>query len=136
MTSVSLDVNDRRVRLEATVSVDLLTGSYDLPHVELDSGSAWALVVHADLLGPLPEDRVPDNLHGFGGVLEIETFRAALRFGPWLVDVDVAVARFDEVKAWVGIPLLRHFDLLLRAVPGDPHRPCLLGPSPEQRLTC
>ena len=119
----------------ATPPIRLVFNDEEIPAPEavgLDTGLACDMVipiVHLpDLIAPdIIASSVPERFNGWGGaVKDARSFDAQLilHHSTWLFDVRVVFS--SEFREWyIGLPLLRHFDLLLAET--DPSRPCLSG---------
>ena len=126
---LSLDVNRSRV-LARYVRIDGPTGSVTAEAVDLDTGGAQALIAPLAAVEPLLLDRDtrPDHVQTAGGRVDTTVVDVTLRLGNWVFD-GVELHASPRFGRWlIGMPVLRHFDLLLR----DQHvgGPYLHGPDP------
>jgi len=127
-----IDVDDRRARLQAPWSVLWRGGSREDIGLDLDTGSAFALL--------LPKARFPDiwdsgapagQVYTLGGKTQARQLDGVLSLfdGNFRVPLDVTVAEIASESALLGLPVLRRFDLLLRGPqPDQLRRPVLVYP--------
>lgn len=94
--------------------------------LRLDTGLAVDLIAPASFMDArkFPEDFwIDENLEGFGGRVTASVFNATLILGekPRIIQVYVV----EDCPHWfLGLPILQHFDLLLRpASERDSERP-------------
>lgn len=128
MKRAHADIDGHAARLTLVKAVVLTWGDdrHEIDGVRLDTGSAFALIGPASALGGrVPEDWYPGKVSGFGGTVVSMAFQAELNLGPPGWTLPVVHLTEDADHWWVGLPVLRHFDLLLRAASEDAHRPCL-----------
>jgi hypothetical protein len=104
---------------------------WELVGLSLDTGCSVPMILPRSLLGERPEDAWDDRLETWGGSVRAIVVPCTLELPPWNFRLE---AWFIDAgpHAWVGLPVLQHFDLLLRASPRGPR---LVGPHPRERLS-
>lgn len=127
-----IDVDDRRARLQAVWSVRWGGVSREDFGLDLDTGSAFALL--------LPKAKFPDvwesgtliaPVRTLGGKMRARQLDGVLSLfdGRFRVPIDITVADITSESALLGLPVLRRFDLLLRGPqPDQLRRPVLAYP--------
>jgi hypothetical protein len=115
------------VKLEGPEGLDL-----ELPPLRLDTGCAVPMILPRRLLKSAPDEAWQDTLYGWSGTVRALVVPCTLAMRPWHMALEAWFIDTAEEHAWIGLPVLRHFDLLLRGE--GPHGPVLRGPDPSQRI--
>lgn len=112
---VRLDVKDVRV-LANYLSVASPTGTVEVEAADLDTGGALAILAPlADVEQLVVEgDPWPGTVGTSGGKVETSVLAVRLTIGNWVLD-NLELHASERFHRWlIGMPVLRHFDLLLR----------------------
>jgi hypothetical protein len=134
MRSLLLDVDRRfdryRVRLISPLTLVLSDQSIEIGSSCLDTGSRIAMIAPIAVLDQYPQMERGQRKHveGYAGKVNSRVFQGQLQLHhpEWVLPIDVHFVK-NETDWWIGLPVLRHFDLLLReGLPGN--RPSLVGP--------
>jgi len=126
---LSLDVNRLRV-LTRYARIDGPLGRLEVDAIDLDTGGALALIAPSDAVEELLEsgEARPGKVGTAAGEVPTRVIEVTLRLGDWILDGVELHASQAHDRWLLGMPVLRHFDLLLR----DQHLggPWLVGPAP------
>lgn len=131
---IPLDVSGARARIEGVTGLVWGDDGAEFDHVEIDTGLGLDVLVPYHLVpgGLRSELRRTDPLVTLGGQVKCWRAEGVLRLdsGRFACNAEIHVIRQPRGIVLLGLPLLRKFDLLLRELPDDPGRPCMVyGPT-------
>lgn len=130
MNRILIDLSDHRLRLDQLAVLSWATGETPLDGAILDTGSAFAVLGPESMIGGnLPADAQRSKINGFGDKpIPAICFPCTLAFPDTtrIFEITAHVSSHPSVDRWyIGLPILKHFDILLRSSPRDIHRPAL-----------
>ncbi len=139
MTTLYLDVPaDQRIRIDVNglrvlaryVNVENARGSLEVDAVDLDTGGAQAILGPWSAVAHLFEEVAQEDgqVMTAGGVVTTRVILVTLTVGHWTLH-NLELHASEAFTRWlIGMPVLRHLDLLLRE--DRPEGAWLCGPPP------
>ena len=131
MPTAPLDIRDERVTVNR-VTLAWAGGKLRFDGVRLDTGSGVPVLVPRGRLEMDLGLAWEDKLEGLGGEISCQIFDATVvvHREEWRVRTQVWVSDAPSLDhVYLGLPILRHFELLLRGPSvDDPDRPVLFAP--------
>lgn len=113
MRRVELDLRNDRVALQCRVRLVREDAACDVDLLVLDTGQGFDVLAPAGAL-PIPDDAAYVPVHFVGGSTVGRTYSAALEIEGIARAPRVDVVVLPKLDHWlVGMPVLRHFHLLL-----------------------
>lgn len=114
--SIEIDMDADRTRLRIDGVQLIVDGTpVELDHVELDTGSAFALLAPSCDLPSGIELAPTVQVRGFGGVAATQgAFRGVIQMPDGFTKpVTIVVLQSDDPRWFLGLPALEHYNLLL-----------------------
>lgn len=112
---VALDVSRLRV-LARYLRIQTQDGRVEVDAADLDTGSALAVIAPLADVSALLEggETWADHIETSAGRVPTTVVQVQLHIGHWIID-GVELHAMEHPTRWlIGMPVLRHFDLLLR----------------------